>query len=89
MGLQMFSLIVFLVSLYFNFDRCITHSLSSGISDMSKLKRHIVLQGDSLGSRCDGPRPLSSSLRVTCNKNHFLPSGMDSVMLMGLLTNPN
>lgn len=73
MGLQMFSLIVFLVSPYFSFDRCVTHSLSSEISDMSKLKRHIVLQGDSSGSRCDGPVQLNSSLRVTCNENHFLP----------------
>lgn len=62
MGLQMFSLIVVLASPYFSFDHFVTHGLSSGINDMSKLKRHIVLQGDSSGNHCDGPGPLSSSL---------------------------
>lgn len=88
MGLPMFSLIVVLSSPYFSSDHFVTHRLSSGINDTSKLKRHIVLQGTSSGTRCDGPRPLSSSLRVTCNENHFLPSGIDSVIWMGYLTNP-
>ena len=74
--LQIFSLIVILFSPYFSFDHFGTHSLSCGINNTSKLKRHIVHQGDLSGSRWDGPGPLGSSLRVTCNKNHFLPSGI-------------
>lgn len=85
----MFSLIVILSSPYLSSDHFVTHSLSSGINDTSKLKRHIVLQGTSSGSRCDGPRLLGSSLRVTCNENHCLPSGADSVIWMGHLTNPD
>lgn len=74
--LQMFSLIVVLFSPYFSFDHFGTHSLSCGINNTGKLKRHIVYQGDLSCSRCDGPGPLSSSLRVTCNEKHFLPSGI-------------
>lgn len=74
--LQMFSLIVVLFSPYFSFDHFGTHSLSCEINNTSKLKRHIVHQGDLSGSCCDGPGPLSSSLRVTCNEYHFLPSGI-------------
>ena len=43
--LQMFSLIVVLFSPYFSFDHFGTHSLSCGINNTSKLKRHIVHRG--------------------------------------------
>lgn len=82
-----FALIVLLFSPYFSLDHFVTHSLSCGINDTSKLKRHNVHRGDSSGSRCDGPGPLSSSLSHLQGKP--LLAVRDSVIGMGSLKNQN
>lgn len=82
-----FALIVNLFSPNSSFNHCVTHSLRCGINDTSKLKRHSVHRGDSSGSRCDGPGPLSSSLSHLQGKPLLAIRG--SVIGMGFLKNQN